>query len=148
MTLHWKFTYDGEPQQFNLSQLGNEIMPEFGLDESEYQVLEDYIDGTPELFTGKWISPVRYAVYGIEVRPQKDESSIWIEIKLYKLFVTPLMIVGVILLMDGLSGWLVALIFYGLSVFLAGSLTLAVLYGSKEDIEKKIKALAKANQCR
>jgi hypothetical protein len=118
-------------------------MPLFGLDEDEYSIHSDHIEATPKAFAFKWISPIRFSVYDIIVKKDSAKEIIEIRIRLYKLFIFPLMFPIVIFIAElkftalivGVFAYLFSLIFFGLITFIE-------LRIDKSRIKKKIKTLA------
>ena len=143
MIITWKIGYSDDLAKVSNAELAYQIIPLFGLDEDEYSVHSDHIQATPKAFAFKWISPIRFSVYDIILKKDSTKGIIEIRIRLYKLFIFPLMFpvlifiaeLKLIALVVGVIAYLFSLIFFGLMTFIE-------LRIDKSKIKKKIKTLA------
>jgi hypothetical protein len=144
MIITWKIGYSDNLVDVSNSELASQIMPIFGLDDDEYKVCEDHVEATPTVFTiSKWISGVRFSVYDIRIENKIEKKVIEIKIRLFKLFVLPLIfpLIGLFSNFDFIP-LDASLIAYGICVILFGLMTFLELAGDKSRIRKKIKTLA------
>jgi hypothetical protein len=120
-------------------ELGVFILSEFGLDKDEIEVRENSIFGNPTVLTiTKMITGIRFAVYDIELVNDKINKSLSFKVRLYKLFIIPLLfpifslIVSNDIFLPGMIGYIASVIFGGLIATIE-------LYLDKSKIERKIK---------
>lgn len=143
MILKWNIDTSDKFNSLCYSEIAYQLMPIFGLDDDEYAIHSDHIEATPKVFAFKWISPIRFSVYDIRLNKNSDKNAIGIRIRLYKLFIFPLLfpILGLITgfqfmpLFVGLIAYIFSLIFFGLMTFIELNI-------DKNRIKKKIKSLA------
>ncbi len=88
----------------SLSGLAKELMPVFYMDEEEYRVRVNVIDGSPEaLRFDRWVTPFRVAVYDVMIIPDEKQRAVVLRFRLYK-------------------GMALAMIVWFISGFMAGSM--------------------------
>jgi hypothetical protein len=144
MIITWKIGYSDNLADVSNSELANQVMPIFGLDQDEYEIHEGYVEATPTVLTiSKWISGVRFSVYDIRLENRIETKTIFIRIRLFKLFIVPLIFpaIGLITGFDYISLGL-SFIVYGLCILFFGLMTLIELAVNKSRIRKKINTLA------
>lgn len=143
MRLIWHFKYSDGSIDLTNSELANHVMPIFGIDQDEYQIHEGHVEAAPTVFTiSKWISGVRFSVYDIRLENRIETNTILIRIRLFKLYIIPLIFpaLGLITGFEYISLGLSFMV-YVLCVLFFGLMTLIELAVDKSRIREKIKTL-------
>lgn len=144
MRLIWRFKYSGGADDLSNAELANQVMPIFGLDQDEYEIHKSHVEAAPTAFTiSKWISGIRFSVYDIRLENRIETKTIFIRIRLCKLFIIPLIFpaIGLVTGFDFISIG-PSFIAYGICILFLGLITLIELAVNKSRIKEKIKTLA------
>lgn len=142
MTLKWTLKYPFDKAPISNEDLAFQVMRvQFGLKDSEYQVKEDSIEATPSLLTIPWVASIyRMTIYDFVLYPRRDENTIWVTVRLYKLYAIVLGF-GILLFLTGFPR-LGILIGIPLMWIFFASAAVSTLYIDVLILRKKFKSLA------
>jgi hypothetical protein len=105
MVIQWNIPVEqARVDPASLSELAKELMPVFSMDEDEYRVRVNVIDGSPDaLRFDRWVTPFMVAVYDVMIIPDEQQRAVVLRFRLYK-------------------GMALAMIVWFISGFMAGSM--------------------------
>jgi len=142
MVLTWKIPIERRNAvNHDLVVLADRVMPLLGLDQSEYRIRENRIEGTPSAITFKhWISPMRMSVYDITIVPEPSDGFVVMKFRLYKLFVIALIIpLFEIIIINERNLLIPGMVFLG-TLILFGGMSLLEIRASRKDVFDIVKA--------
>jgi hypothetical protein len=86
MVIQWNIPVEqARVDPSSLSGLAKELMPVFGMDEEEYRVQVNDIDGSPDaLRFDRWVTPFRVAVYDVMIIPDEQRQAVILRFRLFK----------------------------------------------------------------
>lgn len=140
--MNWVFSYLDSNINLDSQDISIEVLHCFGLKEDEIKIYPDRVEGNPKSFSlNRWVTPIRAFVYDICVRNNKDLKELHVRIRLYNLFIFPILPAVFSGLISSL--WFAPIIVYPFFTIGLGTFVLIELQLSKYAIRQKIKKLTR-----